>query len=236
MTKRLIEDDVEVRFQAVRPVYNQSNYNSGGSLTTTTTSTASRSESDIVHIDIHLDTDGKEIVIWEDILVAFKGALNARHNIRVLPFLKDKNFVKLEPLRIAAIPNTTLDIYIEGNITQDTRDAASMRAAMSQIQTPSPRKRGPQCDPEIAFLRKLEYEVEGLHVSTPTDGLTNIDGKGQSESTFSTTDDDTDTMLTPYDDITQLSKKAKEGDVSAQSSTTIYHLSPLYDTILSPSI
>ncbi|KAG0360702.1 hypothetical protein BGX24_005507 [Mortierella sp. AD032] len=216
MTKRLLEDDVEERFQAVRPVYNQSNYNSGGSLTTTTTSTTSRSESDIVHIDIHLDTNGKEIVLWADILVAFKGADNARHNIRVLPFLKDENLVELEPLRIAAVPNATLDIYIEGNITQDGRDAARMRAATSQIQTPPPRKRGPQFDPEAAFLRKLEFEFEGFHVSTTADESIGIDGKDQSDSTSSITDDDTDTIPTPYDTIMQLSKKAKEGDVSAQ--------------------
>ncbi|KAG0276137.1 hypothetical protein BGZ95_007915, partial [Linnemannia exigua] len=208
MSKRPLDDDVTKRSQAVRPLYNQSNSNGNGSGSPTiTTSIASRSESDIVHIDIHLDANGKEIVLWEDILVAFKGAVNVRHNIRVLPFLKDKNFDTLKPLRIAAVSNATLDVYIEGNVFQNERDTARMRSAASHIQPPPPRKRGPQDDTDLAFCRLMEFERINF------DDSVNIDSNDDSSPT---TDNDADTILTPYDAIMTLSKKAREGDMSAQ--------------------
>lgn len=45
-----------------------------------------------VHVDIHMDPSGKDIVLWEDVLVAFKDAVNIRYGTRVVPFLKDASF------------------------------------------------------------------------------------------------------------------------------------------------
>lgn len=56
--------------------------------------TTQSSNLEIVHVEIRLDSDGTEIVLWDDILSAFKDAINIRRGIKVLPFLKDKGFKK----------------------------------------------------------------------------------------------------------------------------------------------
>ncbi|KAF9107896.1 hypothetical protein BGX29_004256 [Mortierella sp. GBA35] len=110
------------RLQGLRPVYRN------GSLT------SSSSQAEIAHVDIHLDPAGKEIVLWADILVAFKDPVNVRLKTRILPFLKDAQFNVLEPLRIAAMPNTVLDVYVEDQLVQ-TNTAASL--VSSPISPPS---------------------------------------------------------------------------------------------------
>ncbi|KAF9127995.1 hypothetical protein BGW39_005441 [Mortierella sp. 14UC] len=211
MSKRQIEDDTERRVQAFRPLYNHIDSNNG--LPSTATSTASRSDTTILHIDVHLDPNDKEIVLWEDIKVAFRSAVNVRHNIRILPFLKDELFNTIQPLRIAAIPNATLDVYIEGNITQEERDAARTRSAAPQ--TIHPPKRGPQYDPQEQALWKLK-SLGDLMISLPTSAgeSINIDGKG--ESNGSSPANNPHATPTPHDVIMQLADKAKEGDTSAQ--------------------
>ncbi|KAG0217633.1 hypothetical protein BGX33_010030 [Mortierella sp. NVP41] len=118
----LQEDENQERLQGLRPVYRN------GSLT------SSSSQAEIAHVDIHLDPAGKEIALWADILVAFKDPVNVRLKTRILPFLKDAQFNVLEPLRIAAMPNTVLDVYVEDQLVQ-TNTAASL--VSSPISPPS---------------------------------------------------------------------------------------------------
>jgi hypothetical protein len=48
---------------------------------------------EIYHVDTHPDSETqKEIVLWDDILQAFKHAEQVRHKTRVVPFLKGKDF------------------------------------------------------------------------------------------------------------------------------------------------
>ncbi|KAG0081424.1 hypothetical protein BGZ90_008410 [Linnemannia elongata] len=105
------KNEPQERTQALRPVYT----NNGTPASSPPPSSASP---EVVHIDIHLDPSGKDIFLWEDVLVAFKDALNIRHGTRVIPFLKDASFRTLEPLRIVAMPDTTLDVYIESQLTR----------------------------------------------------------------------------------------------------------------------
>ncbi|KAF9908257.1 hypothetical protein EC991_010097 [Linnemannia zychae] len=209
MTKRQIEGDV-VRVQAVRPHYNHTDSSNG---LFTVTSTASRSDTAVVHIDIQVDPSGKEIVLWDDILVAFKSAVNVRHNTRVLPFLKDEQLNTAKPLRIAAIPNVTLDVYIEGNITQERRDTARSHSASPH--TLPPPKRGPQYDPlEQAYLTLLPFE--DLTISTPasTDESTNTNGTVDPD--VSSPTGGSSTTPTLFNVIEDIKVKAKQGDISAQ--------------------
>ena len=71
--------------QAVRPIYK-----SASSDTSTTTTTSADVE--IVHVAIHKDSEGKQIVLWEDISIAFKDAVNIRHGTKILPFLRGGDF------------------------------------------------------------------------------------------------------------------------------------------------
>ncbi|KAF9332726.1 hypothetical protein BGZ91_011583 [Linnemannia elongata] len=71
-------------------------------------------EEDIVYVDCQHDpaTD-KEVILWDDVILAFNDALHVRHKARILPFLKGADFRVLEPRRIAAIPDVVLDVIIE---------------------------------------------------------------------------------------------------------------------------
>ncbi|KAG0072869.1 hypothetical protein BGZ90_011775 [Linnemannia elongata] len=64
---------------------------------------------EIYHVDTHPDPETqKEIVLWDDILQAFKNAELVRHKTWVVPFLKGKDFTM-----IAAMPDTILDVVVD---------------------------------------------------------------------------------------------------------------------------
>ncbi|KAK3809635.1 MAG: hypothetical protein JOS17DRAFT_807712 [Linnemannia elongata] len=72
-----------------------------------------------VYIDCQQDsTTKKPIVLWDDICLNFAGALHVRNQARVLPFLKGADFMHLMPLRIAAIPDVTLDVVVDDPVQQ----------------------------------------------------------------------------------------------------------------------
>ncbi|KAF9127994.1 hypothetical protein BGW39_005440 [Mortierella sp. 14UC] len=200
------DNNIEGRFQAVRPIYNNVSHSNG---LLTTTSTASKSDSDILHVDIHEDpTSGKKIVLWSDILVVFKSAAHVRHDIRVLPFLKDRSLKDIQPLRIEAVPNATLDVYIEDNITHEEKDAA--RTLSGAPQTLPPLRRGPEYDPHEQ-ARWGDFTDSSL---PSADESINIDGKGEIDG--SSPANNPHTTPAPHDAIMQLTAKAKQGDMSAQ--------------------
>ncbi|KAK3836722.1 MAG: hypothetical protein J3R72DRAFT_423854 [Linnemannia gamsii] len=72
------------------------------------------SPSDIVHLTCHPDDSiGRDILLWDDILAAFKDdVIHVRSGVRVLPFVKGANFKNLDPLRIVAISEVTLDVVV----------------------------------------------------------------------------------------------------------------------------
>lgn len=78
------ESQPQERVQAIRSVYKTFTPNANPSIATT--------ESEVVHVAVYLDPAGREIVIWEDILFAFKNALNVRRGTHVLPLLRGSNY------------------------------------------------------------------------------------------------------------------------------------------------
>ncbi|KAG0375537.1 hypothetical protein BGX24_008962 [Mortierella sp. AD032] len=69
---------------------------------------------EVIHVDTQFDPETqKEIVLWDDILLAFKNAELVRQKTKIVPFLKNNDFTVLHPLRIAAVPNTVLDVIID---------------------------------------------------------------------------------------------------------------------------
>ncbi|KAF9101570.1 hypothetical protein BGX29_005486 [Mortierella sp. GBA35] len=92
------------RVQAVRPVFKDG-------------SSTAQPDKDIVQLTCHLDTSSEtEFILWEDVRVVFDDALYVRHESRILPFMKDSNYRTLDPFRIAAIPDATLEIVLEGKL------------------------------------------------------------------------------------------------------------------------
>lgn len=77
------EVDTQERVQAIRPFYNTSPAQNAPITAT---------DHDVVHVTIHLDNEGRGIVIWEDVQFALKGAVNIRHGTKILPFLRGSDF------------------------------------------------------------------------------------------------------------------------------------------------
>ena len=75
------QDEEQERVQVLRAVYNDDAY-----------SVTEMPESETVKIECQLDDDGREVILWEDILLVFDNILHVRHGTKVLPFLKDLNF------------------------------------------------------------------------------------------------------------------------------------------------
>ncbi|KAF9932108.1 hypothetical protein FBU30_008922 [Linnemannia zychae] len=71
------------------------------------------STSEIVYLTCYTDeVSGKVIVLWDDILAAFSNVVHVRHGARILPFVKGNDFKRLDPLRIAAIPDAIFDVVV----------------------------------------------------------------------------------------------------------------------------
>jgi hypothetical protein len=71
------------RSQAVRRVYDNEDLNTSASL------------SKVFRLAYHFDDiSGKNIVLWDDILAAFKDAIHVRAGDNILPFLKGRDFKK----------------------------------------------------------------------------------------------------------------------------------------------
>ncbi|KAF9204332.1 hypothetical protein BGZ49_005406 [Haplosporangium sp. Z 27] len=66
----------------------------------------------------HSTKSGEYIILWSDIKTAFKNPSHVRHNGVIVPFIKDKDFNQLEPLRIPRHPGVTLDVVIENPGTE----------------------------------------------------------------------------------------------------------------------
>ncbi|KAK3824264.1 MAG: hypothetical protein J3R72DRAFT_479541 [Linnemannia gamsii] len=69
-----------------------------------------------IYLVCHPDaSSGKDILLWDDVLAAFKEeVIHIRSGGVALPFLKGPDFRKLDPLRIAAVPGVTLDVVVRG--------------------------------------------------------------------------------------------------------------------------
>ncbi|KAG0274419.1 hypothetical protein BGZ95_009808 [Linnemannia exigua] len=105
-----MQPDGFTHLQAVRPI-SKSNLDSPTAVTTPPPQAVS---TPAVYIDCHLDPiTQKNVVMWEDIRLAFADALHIRHQARVVPFLRGTDLMLLKPLRIAAMPDVTLDIVVE---------------------------------------------------------------------------------------------------------------------------
>ncbi|KAK5799071.1 hypothetical protein F5H01DRAFT_384784 [Linnemannia elongata] len=138
------------RVQAIRPIYKNT-----PSTFTAAVPTTPPSNLEIVQIEIRLDSDGKDIVLWDDILSAFKNAVNIRRGVKVLPFLKDNEFRNLDPLRITAVPNTVLDVLVDDLSVSSTAVPAALTPPPSPPwPTPSsvpesPAQLAPQLVPQL---------------------------------------------------------------------------------------
>ncbi|KAF9144994.1 hypothetical protein BG015_012045 [Linnemannia schmuckeri] len=110
------------------------------------------SKSETAHVDIQLDPTGKKIVLWADILVAFKGAV------------------------ILSLAATVLDIHIEDPFVQKEEEAARVHPAPSETLPPAKRLRDPQENPEnVAFCNWEKFTVSPS-VSKSNPGDTDSDG------------------------------------------------------------
>ncbi|KAF9408450.1 hypothetical protein BGZ76_005869, partial [Entomortierella beljakovae] len=78
---------------------------------------SSRSESEeVVSFPTNYDSSiGKDVILWEDILLAYKNATHIRDGALIIQFLKGNDLRSLEPLRIVAKQNAIYEIIVDDN-------------------------------------------------------------------------------------------------------------------------
>ncbi|KAK3842082.1 MAG: hypothetical protein J3R72DRAFT_523840 [Linnemannia gamsii] len=135
---------IEQRAQAVHPLYNSDNA-AQNNAAQNNTSTRTTTDAGVVQVAIYLDPTGREIVFWEDVLVAFKNAIHIRQGSCIIPFLRGCDYMLLYPLRIAAVPNRVLDIMenivrrvsehvlSESGVTPKSRDSNNSNSSSGDI-------------------------------------------------------------------------------------------------------
>ncbi|KAF9301949.1 hypothetical protein BGZ91_009449, partial [Linnemannia elongata] len=117
------EDDLQEQVQAMRSV--DANLAPNAVLPAT--------PDEIYHVDTQLDPDTqKEVVLWDDILQAFKNVVQVRNKTRVVPFLKGRDLRILEPRRIAAMPYIVLDVVVD--ISLMDKEVASLQFQQLALQ------------------------------------------------------------------------------------------------------
>ncbi|KAG0372084.1 hypothetical protein BGX24_000753 [Mortierella sp. AD032] len=106
--------------QAVRCVYDNGH------------STTSPNTAEVFHLPCHLDPSlNKDILLWDDIVSAFKGdIIHIRSGTIILPYLKGTDFKNLDPLRIAAVPDVTLDVVFRGRTEDKELSLESLQKAL----------------------------------------------------------------------------------------------------------
>ncbi|KAG0378568.1 hypothetical protein BGX24_003451 [Mortierella sp. AD032] len=169
--------DELIHLQAVRPI-GKSNLDSPATAATPHPPAATAST---VYIDCHLDpTTQMTVVMWDDIRLAFEDALHIRYHNRVVPFLRGADLMPLQPLRIAAMPDVTLDIVVDVPLTRTEPASATVgrnpaygliEAAMqnySHIDNPAfgPQPRAPQYIPSFDDGHSSHHESTDILAST----------------------------------------------------------------------
>ncbi|KAF9143162.1 hypothetical protein BGX30_001190 [Mortierella sp. GBA39] len=92
------------KMQAIRLVTKADNDNEDPSSTTA---------SEVIHLAVHPDpASDMGVILWDDITNAFDNVLQVRSGTLIQSFLKGADFEILNPLRIAAVPDVTLDVVI----------------------------------------------------------------------------------------------------------------------------
>ncbi|KAF9898609.1 hypothetical protein EC991_010816, partial [Linnemannia zychae] len=92
--------------------------------------------SNTIHLVCHSDpSSGRNIILWDDILAAFKvdDVIHVRSGTIVLPFLKGADFKNLDPLRFAALPGITLDIVVRGYSNEKELSMAQLQETLPDV-------------------------------------------------------------------------------------------------------
>ncbi|KAF9542485.1 hypothetical protein EC957_001927 [Mortierella hygrophila] len=96
------------------------------------------SPDEIYYVETQLDPHTqKEFIFWDDIVQAFDNAVQVRQKARVIPFLRGKDHSILEPRRIAAIPDTVLDVVVDTPVTSNV-GVASPQVRQLELQSVPP--------------------------------------------------------------------------------------------------
>ncbi|KAF9932234.1 hypothetical protein FBU30_008656 [Linnemannia zychae] len=150
---------------------------------------------------------GTDVVLWDDILAVFKHASFVRHETKALPFLKDKELRILEPRRILAVPNSILEVVIEGQPGFPELDAFNP--------TPSPLR-------DLTHRRSGNSSTRGnllaLSRAPSSSSSDKCDSISISISSNSILKDSSHSSHNQTEDIADVFTRAASGDASAQIS------------------
>ncbi|KAK3824247.1 MAG: hypothetical protein J3R72DRAFT_479529, partial [Linnemannia gamsii] len=140
-------------------------------------------------------SSGKDILLWDDVLDAFKDdVIHIRSGAVVLPFLKGSDFKKLNPLRVAAVPGATLDVVIRARQEEKELSLESLRKALLCAHQ--------QCNHNNKSNGNIDTGAKELKAFSNSISLT----RPPQESTSTTAQD-----------ITEIMMNARLGDMHAQN-------------------
>ncbi|KAG0294000.1 hypothetical protein BGZ96_001912 [Linnemannia gamsii] len=95
--------------------------------------TITATPSDTVYFDTHPIPDTEDrFMLWDDVLSRFTSALYIQNKTKVLSFMRGSDNKLLEPRRIVAVPDTILDVFVEGP-TQSTTSSPKIDRAHANL-------------------------------------------------------------------------------------------------------
>ncbi|KAF9126803.1 hypothetical protein BGW39_006337 [Mortierella sp. 14UC] len=124
-----------------------------------------------IYLVCHSDASScKDIILWDDILAAFKeDVVHVRYGAVILPFLKGPDFRNLDPLRIAKMPGATLDIVVRGQLGEKELSVESLQVALPTHQEINNVRQIPASNtmPTTARLNPVDDLVEATTENSP---------------------------------------------------------------------
>ncbi|KAG0294692.1 hypothetical protein BGZ97_005024 [Linnemannia gamsii] len=167
---------------------------------------------DTIYLVCHPDpSSGKDILLWDDIVAAFKDdVVHVRSGAVVIPFLKGPDFKKLDPLRIPAVPGVTLDVVVREPLVRTEAFSSTDSSGTS-----------PPKDLSLESLQQVlpnkAYEISTLNVVAPDVNTATTTARREPVYGLENTAMDNYTHIDMPDDIRALSLKMLLGPYQEQS-------------------
>ncbi|KAF9118190.1 hypothetical protein BGW39_001391 [Mortierella sp. 14UC] len=169
---------------------------------------SSSATSDIIHLVCHPNpsSSGKEIILWDDIIAAFKeDVIHVRSGTIIQPFLKGPDFKVLDPFRIAAVPGVTLTVVVRSQLSNNELSLGSFALALPDL----PPEYSASSVTGSSSVTSIENQAASTNSDTKEDGISfNGDSRLETPPEYSSS--------SLPQDFLETETRAKAGDKDAQ--------------------
>ncbi|KAF9108980.1 hypothetical protein BGX27_008168 [Mortierella sp. AM989] len=163
---------------------------------------------------------GKNVILWDDVTIAFRNATRILNGDMVMVPLRDEDFQLLEPIRYAPVAGVTLDVMIEpneycGSDISDLRSEISSYTQGSQIH-----ERNSTGQDHGSSSHRFFYSAEELD-DLPQSSTQNANSGSDTRSPFSGNPEGPQYHINnsrggDYDLVPELFRNAEQGHTNAQ--------------------